>query len=180
MSSEETEVEDPVDGDRGAAQPDWWHRDHPTFSALTGFFTGLLFVLVVPATFVGVLSLLFDDNSRVEELFPLVLVTLVVPLFLVISQKSRRFGTYMWIGIVTTALVVGGVGALVSVGLSVWLPIALDWSLERYGLIGSALALQSTLLVEALAVVAGAVVGATLVRPTSPAGSGSARPHRAS
>ena len=109
MSSEETEVEDPVPAD----QPDWWHRDHPTFSALSGFFTGLLFVLLVPALFVGVLSLLFDDNSRVEELFPLVLVTLVVPLVLVISPRFRRFGTYMWIGIVATALVVGGVSALV-------------------------------------------------------------------
>jgi hypothetical protein len=108
MSSEETEVRGPVE----VEQPDWWHRDHPTFSALSGFFTGLFFVLLVPAAFVGILSVIFD-SGRVQELFPLVLVTLVVPLFLVISQKSRRFGTYMWIGIVSTALVVGGVGALV-------------------------------------------------------------------
>ena len=69
-------------------------------------------MLLVPAAFVGILSLVFD-NDRVQELFPLVLVTLVVPLFLVISTRSRRFGTYMWIGIVSTALVVGGVSALV-------------------------------------------------------------------
>ena len=122
MSDDEVEVREPdaepeepepaEDADDGD-QPDWWHRDHPTFAALSGFFTGLLFVLLVPAIFVGLLSLLFDDNDRVSELFPLVLVTLVVPLVLVISPKSRRFGTYMWIGIVTTALVVGGVGALV-------------------------------------------------------------------
>ena len=77
-----------------------------------GFFTGLGFVLVVPALFVGLLSLLFD-YERAEELFPLVLVTLVVPLGLVLSPRTRRFGTYMWIGIVTTAVVVVGVGALV-------------------------------------------------------------------
>jgi len=118
MSSDETEVQDPVDeqDDQSATpageQPDWWHRDHPTFAALSGFFTGLLFVLLVPAAFVGVLSLVFD-SGRAQELFPLVLVTLVVPLYLVIAHKTRRFGTYMWIGIVTTALVVGGVGALV-------------------------------------------------------------------
>ena len=115
MSDDEVEVREP-DAEPEADsedQPDWWHRDHPTFAALSGFFTGLLFVLLVPAMFVGLLSLLFDDNDRVSELFPLVLVTLVVPLVLVISPKSRRFGTYMWIGIVTTALVVGGVGALV-------------------------------------------------------------------
>lgn len=118
MSSDETEVETPVGADervddQTADRPNWWHRDHPTFAALSGFFTGLVFVLLVPAAFVGVLSLVVDDNDRVQELFPLVLVTLVVPLFLVISGRSRRFGTYMWIGIVSTALVVGGVGALV-------------------------------------------------------------------
>jgi hypothetical protein len=118
MSSDEAEVRDPVDEqDEQSAtpaedQPDWWHRDHPTFSALSGFFTGLLFVLLVPALFVGVLSLVFD-SGRAQELFPLVLVTLVVPLYLAMAHRTRRFGTYMWIGIVTTALVVGGVGALV-------------------------------------------------------------------
>jgi hypothetical protein len=93
-------------------QPSWWHRDHPTFSALSGFFTGLLFVLLVPALFVGILSLVFDYD-RVEELFPLVLVMLIVPLGLVLSPRSRRFGSYMWIGIVATAIVVVGVSALV-------------------------------------------------------------------
>ena len=93
-------------------QPSWWHRDHPTFSALSGFFTGLLFVALVPAAYVGVLSLMFD-NDRVEELFPFILVTLVVPLVLVINQRTRRFGTYFWIGIVLTAVVVIGVAALV-------------------------------------------------------------------
>ena len=115
MSSDETEVREPVEEqpeDEAADPPSWWHRDHPTFSALSGFFTGLLFVLLVPALFVGILSLVFD-NDRVEELFPLVLITLIVPLGLVLSPRSRRFGTYMWIGIVTTAIVVVGVGALV-------------------------------------------------------------------
>lgn len=120
MSSDETEVRDPVedqpdpepDPEPEGDQPSWWHRDHPTFAALSGFFTGLGFVLLVPALFVGLLSLLFD-YERAEELFPLVLVTLVVPLGLVLSPRSRRFGTYMWIGIVTTAVVVVGVGALV-------------------------------------------------------------------
>jgi hypothetical protein len=93
-------------------QPSWWHRDHPTFTALAGFFTGLLFVALIPAAYVGVLSLMFDNN-KVEDLFPFVLVTLVVPLILVANQRTRRFGTYFWIGIVLTAVVVVGVGALV-------------------------------------------------------------------
>ena len=32
-------------------QLDWWHRDHPTFFALTGFFSGLVLAAVLPAIF---------------------------------------------------------------------------------------------------------------------------------
>jgi hypothetical protein len=109
-----TEVEPSADAPSAAEvrRPSWWHRDHPTFSALTGFFTGLLFVALIPAIYVGIVSLFFD-NDRVEELFPFVLVTLVVPLGLVVNQRTRRFGTYFWVGMVLTALVVVGVAALV-------------------------------------------------------------------
>ena len=40
------------------AQPDWWHRDHPVFTPITGFFTGLLFVALVPAGFLAGAGLL--------------------------------------------------------------------------------------------------------------------------
>ena len=93
-------------------QPDWWHRDHPTFTALTGFFTGLAFVILVPSIFAGILHLLFEDHTA-EDLFPMVLVTLVVPAALVTAPRTRRFGLYMVIGMVATALVVAGVTALV-------------------------------------------------------------------
>jgi len=95
-----------------APAPSWWHRDHPTFSALSGFFTGLLFVALIPAAYVGILSLMFD-NDKVEDLFPFVLVTLVVPLALVANHRTRRYGTYFWIGMILTAIVVIGVGSLV-------------------------------------------------------------------
>ncbi|GAA4690359.1 hypothetical protein [Nocardioides conyzicola] len=93
-------------------QPDWWHRDHPTFVSLTGFFTGLAFVVLVPGAFIALLHVLVDDDTA-EQLFPFVLVTLAVPIGLVIAPRSRRFGIYMLIGMVATALVVGGVAALV-------------------------------------------------------------------
>jgi hypothetical protein len=122
MSTDEQAVDEPVDepaeqGDGGddvggERQPSWWHRDHPTFAALSGFFTGLVFVALVPAVFFGVLSLVFD-NERAEDLFPFVLVTLVVPIGLVANRRTRRFGTYFWIGMLLTAVVVVGVGALV-------------------------------------------------------------------
>lgn len=92
--------------------PDWWHRDHPTFTALTGFFSGLALVIVVPGLFAAILNLVFDYHTA-EDLFPFVLVTLAVPIGLVIAPRSRRFGIYLLIGMVTTALVVGGVAALV-------------------------------------------------------------------
>ena len=93
-------------------QPDWWHRDHPTFTALTGFFTGLAFVILVPGAFIAILHLLFSDDTS-EDLFPFVLVTLAVPIGLMVVPRSRRFGTYMLIGTLATALVVLGVAGLV-------------------------------------------------------------------
>ena len=92
--------------------PDWWHRDHPTFTSLTGFFTGLAFVIVVPGLFAAILGWIFEYHTA-EDLFPLVLVTLAVPIGLVIAPRSRRFGKYMLIGMGVTALVVGGVSAVV-------------------------------------------------------------------
>lgn len=88
------------------------HRDHPTFAALAGFFTGLMFVTVVPGGFAGVLRLLFDFDTA-ERLFPIVAVALVVPAALVANARTRRFGIYMVIGMVLTALVVLGVVSLV-------------------------------------------------------------------
>ena len=115
MTTQTSEVSDPptsmVDETPGPPQ-DWWHRDHPTFTALTGFFTGLLFVTVVPGGFIGILRLLFSFETA-ERLFPIVAVTLVVPAVLVANARTRRFGTYMVIGMVITALVVLGVASLV-------------------------------------------------------------------
>jgi hypothetical protein len=113
-SHEGVQTSDPdgVPDDGPQRDPDWWHRDHPTFTALTGFFTGLVFVILVPGVFAAVLSWVFEYHTA-EDLFPLVLVTLVVPIGLVVSRRSRRFGIYMVIGMVSTLLVVAGVSALV-------------------------------------------------------------------
>jgi hypothetical protein len=93
-------------------QPDWWHRDHPTFTALSGFFAGLAYVALVPAAFVGLLHLVVDDETT-NDLFPLVLLALGVPLGLIASPRTRRFGRYMLLGVVVTGLVVAGVASLV-------------------------------------------------------------------
>jgi hypothetical protein len=91
---------------------DWWHHSHPTFSAITGFFAGMLFVTAVPGGFAGVLRLLFSYETA-ERLFPLVAIGLVVPVALLVKRKTRRFGVFMAIGMVITALVVLGVASLV-------------------------------------------------------------------
>jgi hypothetical protein len=100
--------------------PDWWHRDHPTFTALTGFFTGLAFVIVIPGAFAAILSAIFDYETA-EDLFPFVVLTLAVPIGLLAARRTRRFGRYMVIGMVTTLLVVLGVAALV-----LWVLISLE------------------------------------------------------
>ena len=101
-----------VEGQQEERRPDWWHRDHPTFTALSGFFTGLAFVILVPGLFIGLLNWLLADDTA-EDLFPFVLITLAVPVGLVIAPRTRRFGLYMLLGVVATALVVLGVGGLV-------------------------------------------------------------------
>lgn len=90
----------------------WWRRDHPTFSALAGFFTGVVFVAVVPGTYAALLRTLVDQE-RSEELFALVALALVVPVTLALVPRTRRFGRYMLLGIVSTAVVVLGSAALV-------------------------------------------------------------------
>ena len=50
-----------------------------------------------------------------------------------------------------------------AVAAGIYVPIAMDWSADRYGLIGIAFAPQWFLLVASFAVVTGAVVGATVV-----------------
>src|SRR4051794_1747784 len=77
--------------------PDWWHRDHPVFTPLSGFFAGLAFTLVVPGLFAALLESFFAPHTA-TDLFPVVLVALVVPIVLVARRQSRRFGLYFVLG----------------------------------------------------------------------------------
>ncbi len=99
--------------DGGAsAEPRWWHREHPIFTALAGFFTGLVTIIVVPGLYAGLLSALTDTETA-EGLFPFVLLVLLVPIGLSVAPRTRRFGLYLLLGMLSTALVVGAVAALV-------------------------------------------------------------------
>jgi hypothetical protein len=103
------EPTDPVEGsEKRRLLPEWWHRDHPVFVPLAGFFTGMLFIILVPGTYAAILKGLVG-YKRAEDLFPFVLLTLVVPIGLLVPHHTRRFGRYMAFGVLATAVVVVGV-----------------------------------------------------------------------
>ncbi len=108
----EDTADDPAQVTDAKAAPDWWHRDHPVFAALSGFFTGLLTVILVPGAFAAILNVLFT-YERAEDFFPFVLVVFAVPFGLIAASRTRRFGKYMLLGMALTAVVVIGVAALV-------------------------------------------------------------------
>lgn len=105
----DVEIPDEVTDER---KPSWWHRDHPVFTPLTGFFAGLAFTLLVPGLFAALLESVFSQHT-VTDLFPFVLIALLVPVVLLVRPRTRRFGLYFVLGMVATAAVVIGVGALV-------------------------------------------------------------------
>ena len=112
MSNGTSESVEQAPTSTGGAPAPQWDRSHPTVVALSGFFTGMFFITVIPGGVAGVLRLLFKYKTA-EDLFPLVLLALLIPIGLVIAPRTRRFGAYMWLGMALTALVVLGVTSLV-------------------------------------------------------------------
>jgi hypothetical protein len=111
---------DPADPPDDAPDPSWWHRSHPTFAGLVGFFSGVAYVIIVPGVYAALLGLLVSESTA-RELFPLVLVALVIPLVMLVFRKTRRFAEFMLLGIVSTVVVVGLTAALV-----IWVMVKLD------------------------------------------------------
>src|SRR5215510_5667323 len=109
-----------TDGEAAPPEPNWWHRSHPTFAGLVGFFTGVAYVIIVPGIYAALLGLLLSDSSA-QRLFPLIVLALVVPLILLIPRKRRRFAQFMLLGVVSTAVVIGLTAALV-----IWVLVKLD------------------------------------------------------
>ena len=111
---------DGEDDDDATPEPSWWHRSHPTFAGLVGFFSGVAYVIVVPVLFAAVLRLVLGDSTA-QRLFPLLVLLLVVPLGLLVPRKTRRFAQFMLFGVVTTAVVIGLTAALV-----IWVMVQID------------------------------------------------------
>lgn len=105
----------PAEPDEGSTRRGvfgWWRGSHPTFAALTGFYAGLVYIILVPGVAGAILAAVFGQD-RAEQLFPWVGLTLVVPLALLFPRKTRRFAEFVWLGIISTLIVVVGVAALV-------------------------------------------------------------------
>ena len=92
--------------------PEWWHRDHPVFVPLAGFFTGMLYVLLVPGIYAALLKWIVG-YKHVSALFPFVLLMFVVPIGLLVPQHTRKFARYMLLACVATLVVVVGVALAV-------------------------------------------------------------------
>jgi hypothetical protein len=111
---------DPAPEGDADTEPNWWHRSHPTFAAVVGFFTGIAFVIVVPGVYATLLNAFLGEKTA-QRLFPYVLIALLVPLGLLVPRKTRRFAQLMLVGMVATVLVVA-----VTAGLVLWFLISRD------------------------------------------------------
>lgn len=123
---------------------------------------GLVWVLAF-AVWLTVTSPLRGSLEDVGGVVVAVTVSTVAGFFIWLGTPLILLGERDWRRLAPGAAISGLLGALLGVAAGIYVPIAMDWSADKYGLIGIAFALQSFLLVAAFVVVIGAVVGATVV-----------------
>jgi len=85
---------------------------HPIALSLSGFFAGMALMLVIPATFAA-LATRFASAGDLVSLAPLGLIPFAIPLVLIITGRTRLFGSYLLIGMISTAVVVAVVAGAV-------------------------------------------------------------------
>ncbi len=100
----------PADGVAGSTDvaPRFWHRDHPVFTPLAGFFTGTATILVVLAALGWLLDVVlgYDVSDHPWAFLLAVGLVFLVVLVLVALPGSRRFARYMLLGVLVTPTVV--------------------------------------------------------------------------
>ncbi|MFB9313838.1 hypothetical protein [Nocardioides plantarum] len=113
MSTDETVHATDAEADAGD-RPRTRHRDHPVFTPLAGFFTGVLLVVVLGGLLGAILDLVlgYDVGEHPWILLVAVGVLLVVTLGLVAVPRTRRFARYMLFGVLTTPAVIAVVASL--------------------------------------------------------------------
>jgi membrane protein len=123
---------------------------------------GLTWVLCL-GVWVTLLAPLHESLEDLAGIVFAVLVSTVTGFVLWLGTPMLLLGERDWRYLAPGAVVSGLLGAVLSVASSIYVPILMDWSAEKYGLIGIAFALQSWLLAAGFMVVVGAVIGATVV-----------------
>jgi membrane protein len=112
---------------------------------------------------VTLLSPLHEDLEELAGIVFAVLVATGTGFLLWLGTPMLLLGERDWRRLAPGALVSGVLGAVAGVASSIYVPVLMEWSAEKYGLIGIAFAMQSWLLVVGFVIVIGAVVGATVV-----------------
>jgi membrane protein len=80
--------------------------------------------------------------------------------FVWLSTPLILLGGMDWRRLLPGALVSAVLGALLGAASGIYVPILLEWSADKYGLIGVAFSMQSYLLAASFVIVIGAVIGA--------------------
>jgi membrane protein len=112
------------------------------------------------ATWITVSSPLRDALEDLGGLFVALTASGLTGLVLWLWTPAILLGISDWRRLLPGAIVSGVLGALAGVASGIYIPILVEWSADKYGLIGIAFSMQSWLLVMAFVVVIGAVVGA--------------------
>ncbi len=114
------------------------------------------------AAWIGITSPLRESLADVGGLVFAVAVATATGFALWLWTPAILLRAEDWRRLVPGAVVSGLLGALLGVASSIYVPILMDWSARKYGLIGIAFSLQSWLLVFAFVIVIGAVAGAVV------------------
>ena len=114
------------------------------------------------ALWIAASSLLSD---ALEDLGGLVLslgVSTLIGFVLWLWTPTILLGTMNWRRLAPGAAVSAFLAALLSLASAIYVPVLMEWSADKYGLIGIAFSIQSWLLAVSFVVVIGAVVGAVV------------------
>jgi membrane protein len=114
------------------------------------------------AFWVGASSLLRDAFEDVGGVVLALGVSTLTGFVLWLWTPRILLGAVDWRRLAPGAAVSACLAALLSLASAIYVPILMEWSADKYGLIGIAFSMQSWLLAVAFVVVIGAVVGAVV------------------
>jgi membrane protein len=114
------------------------------------------------AVWIAVSSLLRDAFEDLGGFVVALSVSTAIGFALWLWTPTILLGDMDWRRLAPGAAVSAFLAALLSIASGIYVPILMEWSADKYGLIGIAFSMQSWLLAVAFVVVIGAVVGAVV------------------